>query len=172
MVSLDDALSAVAKQPASVGPSSKSGTVAASTASKLAPAVTSAVEQVATNPYVPKVGSVVGQVVGGIQGAMRSPLDAAGGAWAGGKAGWFTGKLLQKLAAPAATALEAIAPLLEPLGYGPALQGIVNVPGISDIPIRDFLKLPQAEQQKRLSDAGFAPQHASWVSMKLKTLGL
>jgi hypothetical protein len=40
------------------------------------------------------------------------------------------------------------------------------------VPFRDFLKLSPSEQQKRLTDAGVAPPHASWVAMKLKAMGL
>lgn len=165
--SLENAFAeAVGTSPA---PASKASVLTAA-AARSAPVITRTVEEVATNPSVPKAGSVVGQIVGGIQGAVRSPLDAAGGAWAGGKAGWFTGKLAQKLAAPVATALEAIAPFVEPLGYAPALQGKINVPGLSDIPVRDFLKLPKSEQDQRLQAAGFAPPHASWLALKLRTL--
>ncbi len=103
---------------AASAPPSRSGTVATVTglAANVSPVVRAGLEQIATNPNLPKIGSTIGQVVGGIQGAMRGPLEAAGGAWAGGKAGWFTAKLAQKLSAPLASALEKAAPLLKQIG--------------------------------------------------------
>lgn len=108
-------------------PPSPKAALALEVASKAIPAARTALLEVATNPNVPKVGSVIGQVVGGVQGAIRSPLDAAGGAWAGGKAGWFTGKLAQKLATPLAAAAEKVAP------YAQTLSTLAGAQGVNDL---------------------------------------
>lgn len=94
---------------------------------KAAPLVTRAVEEVATNPNVPKIAAKVGRVVGGIApvvagAAKAGPVGAAigltassKGAWAGGKTGWFTGKLAQEVAQPIAHVLTKAAPYVQAL---------------------------------------------------------
>lgn len=92
------------------------------------PAVANGLMELATNPGVAKAGSLVGQLVGGVEGAMHGgPMGAAGGVWTGGKAGWFTSKLMQRLASPAASVAEKVAP------YAPTLMSIGGAQGALDL---------------------------------------
>ena len=66
------------------------------------------------------------------------PLGAAGGAWAGGKAGWFTGRLAQRLAAPVASAYDAVSPYLPALAPFGAAQGVNDLAQMAEPHRRDI----------------------------------
>jgi len=133
-------LDALASEHGAVRPrtSSPNKALTLAAAGQSIPAAATAAMEFATNPGVPRAGSIVGQVVGGVQGAMRSPLDAAGGAWAGGKAGWFTGKLSQKLAAPVARVLDAAKPYAQTLTTLAAAQGVNDLAQMAEPNRRDI----------------------------------
>ncbi len=92
---------------------------AATAAAYASPMLKTGMEELATNPNVPKMGSQLGRIIGGvgapIGGAVESgPIGfltglalASKAAWAGGRTGWFTAKLAQQLAAPASKLLKA-----------------------------------------------------------------
>lgn len=96
------------------------------------PIVKAAIEELATNPNVPRLGAKIGRFAGAVAppltGAIEAgPLGFFGGllassksAWAGGKTGWFTAKLAQNVAAPVAKAISAIEP------YMPALAALAQ----------------------------------------------
>lgn len=95
-------------------------------AAAIAPAANIAA-RVATNPNLPRTMASVGRVVGALAppvvgayeggpiGALAGLAGAAKGSWAGGKTGYFSGKLMQKAAAPVASGLSAIAPIAHQL---------------------------------------------------------
>ena len=115
------------QQPAAAAPPPSGHSDATLTAASV-PLAGRLVTELATNPGVPKAGSIVGQLAGGVEGALKGgPLSAAGGAWAGGKAGWFTGKLAQKLSAPVASAWESMAP------YAAKVAPVVAAQGVNDL---------------------------------------
>ena len=119
-------------KPAQASPERQSsiGALPVATAGAVVPMAARAAMEVATNPGVPKAASLAGQVVGGIEGAMHGgPMGAAGGVWTGGKAGWFTGKLAQRLAAPIASAMEAVKPYAQTLStLGGAYASAARLP--------------------------------------------
>lgn len=106
---------------------------------KSLPGLTTLAEQVATNPAVPRMAATTGRVLGAVMppvaGAYESgPIGAllgvgamAGGSWAGGRTGWFTGKMLQNVAAPVANALAAVEP------YAPALTKLSGAQSALDL---------------------------------------
>lgn len=110
------------------------GRATAGVASAASPVIRQGVEQLATSPAVPRVGATAGRIIGGIApiaggayeggpvGALAGLAASARGSWAGGKTGWFTGKLLQNVAAPVASGLQKIAPYAESLGAVPIYQ--------------------------------------------------
>lgn len=108
-------------------PNTSNGLTLAATAASIPIAARVAMES-ATNPNVPKIMSTVGQIAGGVKGLMHGgPLEAAGGVYVGGKAGWFTGKLMQKMAAPMARAASAAAP------YAQTLSTLSGAAGVGDL---------------------------------------
>jgi hypothetical protein len=88
--------------------------VPAAAISQALPSVANVAAEFGTNPNVPKIAANIGRAVGGM---TSLPAGQSGfgsiqkGAYAGGKSGWFTGKMLQDLARPASTAMEAAAPV-------------------------------------------------------------
>lgn len=118
--------------------------VGTQTAAKAIPAMATGAAEVATNPAIPRVASQVGRVVGGLApvvagaqsygpaGGAVGLAGAAGGAWAGGRTGWFTGKLLQSVAAPVAKALETIAPFAQGLSTISGAQAVSALAQIAD----------------------------------------
>lgn len=107
---------------------SDSGAVAMSGAAHVVPVAGRIAEEAATNPGVPRGMAAVGRAVGAVEGAMKSgPLAIGPGAWAGGKAGWFTGKVLQGAAAPAARALDAVKPYVQALSTASGAQGALDL---------------------------------------------
>jgi hypothetical protein len=127
---------ASAKEPTRPGSNAALGLAAVGAA---VPALQAAAVEVATNPNVPKIAAKVGRVVGGIApivagaqtggpvGALVGITASSKGAWAGGKTGWFTGKLAQNVAAPAAKALERAVPYAQLLWKAAGPQGILDL---------------------------------------------
>lgn len=145
--SLDDALAMV--QVPTSAQSSKGGLVLA-TARAAAPVVTRGVQELATNPNVPKVAASIGRVAGGLapvaaglaEGGVTAPLAgmaaAAKGAWIGGKTGWFTGKLAQNMAAPIAKAIEAVTPYLATVSTLAGAQSALDLAQMADPTRKDI----------------------------------
>lgn len=112
-----------------------SGALRMAAAAKVVPAATRVVEELATNPAVPRVAAKVGKVVGAVApavvggaeggpiGALAGVAAASKGAWAGGKTGWFTGKLAQEVAGPVASILGKVAPYVQTLSTVSGIQG-------------------------------------------------
>lgn len=88
------------------------------------PVMRNLLEHLATNPNVAKTAATIGRAVGGLAppiagaveggpiGLLAGIAAASKGAWAGGKTGWFTGKMLQGMAAPLARAATAVEPYM------------------------------------------------------------
>jgi len=110
------------------------------------------VEEFATNPNIPKLGSKIGRVIGGLSppigglveggpvGGLVGLAASARGAWAGGKAGWFTAKLAQELGIPAAKVLSAV-------------QKVAPAIGITSAESDALSNLNSPEEMKKLLDA-------------------
>lgn len=163
----------------------RSAATGIATAAGNMPAIAS---QLATVPNIQQTGSMIGRVIGGVSpivggavagakaygpagaigGALMGVAGAAKGAWAGGRTGWFTGSLVQKLAAPAASALEAVAPFLEPLGYAPALQGLVKVPGFENLSTHDLITMPDDKLNALAKEAGLPPSQPNVIRSTLR----
>lgn len=131
---------------------SSGSALAASGAERIAlPVVARSAAEIATNPNAAKIGSAIGRTIGGLSPIIANPLNpmsyiaAPGAAWAGGKGGWFGAKMLQSVAGPVATAAEKIAPVVEGLGYAPALQGDMTTQALG-MSQSDFQKLAKLDQ--------------------------
>lgn len=104
-------------------------------------------EGVATSPTLPKTAASIGRMIGGVAPAIGGAYEAgpigglaglaaaAKGAWAGGKTGWFTGKLMQNMAAPVASGLEKISPLL---GKASGAQGLGDLAQMAEPDRKDI----------------------------------
>lgn len=106
------------------------------------PAMTTAAEQAATNPGVPRAVAAVGRLVGGSAPIVANPtnpmsyLASPGGAWAGGRAGYFGGKMIQSVAAPVAKVIEAVAPYAQTLKTLGGIQTGMDLSVMADNPNR------------------------------------
>ncbi len=132
---------------------SDSGAIALRGASALTPSIANAATDFATNPAVAKMGSKVGRIVGGIApivggyekaglpGAAIGVAGSSSGAWAGGKTGWFTAKMLQNLAEPAANALNALAPYAQAINTVSGAQGVLDLAQMADSTRKDIATL-------------------------------
>lgn len=136
-MSLEDALRQLASESAQSKPKpSDSGALVMAGAQAIAPTVTNAVSDFATNPAVPQMAAKAGRVMGGIApivagaqtggvpGALAGVAASAKGAWAGGRTGYFTGKLMQGVSEPVAKVLEALSPYIQTLSTLSGAQGI------------------------------------------------
>ncbi len=117
---------------------------------KSLPAATTLAEQVATSPAVPRMAATAGRVLGAVvppvAGAFEAgPIGAllgvggmAGGSWAGGRTGWFTGKMLQNVAAPLTNALAAVEPYAQVLTKIAGAQSALDLAQMADPTRRDI----------------------------------
>jgi hypothetical protein len=131
-----------APPPAPTQPGSKAALTLAT--GRAVPALTSAADELATNPNVPKIAAKAGRVIGGLApivagakeggpvGAMVGVAMSSKGAWAGGKTGWFTGKLAQSVAAPVAKILETTLPYARAISNAAGPQGILDLAQMAD----------------------------------------
>ncbi len=132
---------------------SDSGALAMRGASAAIPSIAEAATEFATSPVVPRIGSKIGRVVGGIApivggyskgglgGAAIGMAGSSTGAWAGGKTGWFTAKMLQNLAEPAANALNALAPYAQAINTVSGAQGVLDLAQMADATRKDIATL-------------------------------
>lgn len=137
------------KVPSTAAPDNgRTGGLAVGTAAAAVPLAAKGAMELATNPNVPKMAATAGRVLGGIapvvigakeggiEGSLIGAASSARGAWLGGRTGWFTGKLAQSMASPAAKVLGKAAPL-------------ANAVAIASIPfaVHDAAKLVGASPQ-------------------------
>lgn len=157
-------------------PAEQAGTNEALTAAimeHLAPYIHKGLEELATNPNVMKTGAKIGRVIGGLSAPIGGALEAgpAGflmgsaaaskSAWAGGKTGWFTGKMLQNIAASLEPHVKSIAEAVSPyLHEGIGAQSALDLAQMADPDRKDIGVLgvgktvdasapPNQEQRKR-----------------------
>lgn len=106
--------------------------------------------ELATNPKVPYIGSKIGRAVGavapvvagaqegGLVGAMVGMAASAKTAWAGGRTGWFSAKLAQNIAAPAADILVKATPYMKALNRFAGPQSALDLAQLADPNRRDI----------------------------------
>lgn len=142
----------------------------------VAPGATAATE-LATNPAVPRAFATGGRVIGGLApivgGAEAAGLPggllgvgaAAKGSWAGGKAGWFTGKMLQNMAAPVATGLQRLEPVAHALSPINVAQGGLDLAQMADPKRKDigFLGVGKSERSPGDDKPAALNALATWV---------
>lgn len=119
-------------------------------AARSVPTLASTARTFAQNPNVPKAAASIGRILGGlapivggaeaagVPGAMMGVAGAAKGSWAGGKTGYFTGKLLQRTAAPLATVLEKAAPFAETASRAIGPQNFLDLAQMAEPNRRDI----------------------------------
>lgn len=134
---------------ASIAPSDGGG-LSLSALKSAVPAMARGSRAFVDSPAVPRVTAAAGRVLGGLApivggasqaglgGAAIGMAGSANGAWAGGKTGWFTGKMLQRLAHPVASGLEAVAPYAQALGTLSGAQGVGDLAQMAEPNRRDI----------------------------------
>lgn len=134
-----------------------------------APTAVRAVEELATNPAVPKLAATAGRVIGGISapvtgavyggvpGAVVGAAEASKAAWAGGKTGWFTGKLAQELASPVARAADALAPYAQAISTVSGAQGVLDLAQMADQTRKDIGFLGMAKSDDASKPGVYGP---------------
>lgn len=143
-------------------------------AAKVAPVIQRVIEEVATNPNVPRVMSRVGQGAGFISGVQtRNPLNVAGGMWAGGRAGWFTGKLAQNLMMPVAKAAEVLAPYVQTLGTLSGAQGALDLAQMAEPNRKDigFFGMSLSSKEERAERDKFRNDWTNWMATYPRSVG-
>lgn len=115
--------------------SGDSGGVGLALAGNAVPGAAQLASSLATSRTLPATAAKVGRVIGGVApivagaktggpvGAVAGIAASARGAWAGGKTGWFTGKMVQGMAAPVAKVLQDVAPYAQALSTLGGVQG-------------------------------------------------
>lgn len=140
----------LAVTPSAPEKESDSGAVGLAATRGLVAPVANAATELATNPAVPRAFATGGRVIGGLApivgGAQAAGLPggllgvgaSAKGSWAGGKAGWFTGKMLQNMAAPVANGLQRLEPVAHALSPINVAQGGLDLAQIAEPTRKDI----------------------------------
>lgn len=139
------------KAPAAPAPRDTTAGLQMAAASRAVPFAGRLAAGVATSPTLPQTTATVGRIMGatapivvgadkgGVTGALAGLAASAKGAWAGGKTGYFTGKLMQRAAAPVATVLEKAAPYAQGLSTLSGVQGVLDLAQMAEPNRRDIL---------------------------------
>ncbi len=160
--------------------------LAAQGVAQAVPVAATGAMQLATSPAVPRAVASIGRAMGGAAPIVASPanpmsyLAASGGAWSGGKAGYFTGKLAQNLAAPAAKVLDAVAPYAQALSTASGAQGALDLAQMAEPDRKDIGTLgvtvgpPRTDEEKAAHPAliNLAVEKVSDAINRLMSLGL
>lgn len=156
---------------------SSSGGLTLAVAGKAVPVLSRAVQEVATNPAVPKLMAKTGSAIGGLAPVVGGAYEAgpagaaiglaasAKGSWAGGKTGWFTGKLMQKVAAPIATVATKVEPYAQALSTLSGVQSALDLAQIAEPDRKDigFLGIGKTQPNDPESEAKIAANNAKAV---------
>lgn len=141
---IDAASAKLYRESQGAAPPSDSTGVGMFAAAKAAPTAAYLAEQAATSPGLPRAMATAGRVVGavtppvvgayegGVVGGLAGLAASAKGSWAGGKTGYFSGRLLQNIAAPIANALTAVEPFAQALSTLSGAQGALDVAQMAD----------------------------------------
>jgi hypothetical protein len=147
--------------PAPLAPRETTSALKLRGAAALAPTAADATMRLATSPAVPRTAATIGRITGAIGPAAGEVIagnvpagiallgNAGKTAWSGGKAGWFTGKLLQRAAAPVASALEKLTPYAQGLSTLSGVQGVLDLAQMAEPKRRDigFLGMSYGDQK-------------------------